>query len=191
MAAAFIEEAELVRRAQAKDMEAFEVLVNLNQRYVYNLAFRVLNDEQEARDVSQEAFVRAWLALNGFRGQSQFRSWLFRIVTNLCYNRLPGLRRQLSALGDDCLTELPSDPLQEPGPHRQVEMQEQRTFLHQKIEALPESLRMLIVLRYQEELSYEEMAQVLNLPLGTIKTGLFRAKERLREGFQILEEVNP
>jgi RNA polymerase sigma-70 factor, ECF subfamily len=186
-----INEAELVRRAQAKDMEAFEVLVNLHQRYVYNLALRVLADEQEAWDIAQETFVRAWLALKGFRGQSQFRTWLFRIATNLCYNRLPGLRRQLSALGEDCLMELPADPQQDPGPHGSMEMQEQRVFLHRKIEELPESQRLLVVLRYQEELSYEEIANVLNLPLGTIKTGLFRAKERLKESFRTYSEVLP
>src|SRR5512147_704816 len=101
----------LVQRAQKGDQEAFASLVTEHQRYIYNLALRVLRNEDEALDIAQETFVRAWTALPNFRGQSQFRTWLYRITTNLCYNRLPGLRRSLNDLGDDVASEVPeSDP---------------------------------------------------------------------------------
>lgn len=85
----------LIQRAQKGDHDAFAALVEEHQRYVYNLALRVIKDENEALDLTQETFVRAWTALPNFKGQSQFRTWLYRIVTNLCYNRLPNLRRSL------------------------------------------------------------------------------------------------
>jgi RNA polymerase sigma-70 factor (ECF subfamily) len=83
----------LIARAQRGDASAFEALVNMHAKLVYNLAFRVVNDPHEAEDLAQEAFLRAWRALPRFRGQARFSIWLYRIVTNLCYNRLPHLRR--------------------------------------------------------------------------------------------------
>lgn len=178
-------ERELVQRAQAGDPDAFAMLVAQHQRFVYNLALRAVNDAHEAEDIAQEAFVRAWRALPNFRRQSQFRTWLYRIVTNLCYNRLPRLRRELSTLGEKAL-DVPDDPARDPS--MRFEASELRAFLHQQIDALPESYRMLIVLRYQQDLSYEEIADVLSLPLGTVKTGLFRARARLREAVEGYEK---
>lgn len=173
-------EASLIQRAQKGDQDAFAALVNEHQRYVYNLALRVLRDENEALDLTQETFVRAWTALPNFRGHSQLRTWLYRITTNLCYNRLPGLRRSLADLGDDVLADIPESGHMPANPAREVESNETRKYLHQAIDRLDPNYKILIVMRYQQELSYEEIASVLNLPLGTVKTGLFRAKEKLR-----------
>lgn len=173
-------EASLIQRARKGDPEAFAELVDEHQRYVYNLALRVLKDENEALDLTQETFVRAWTALPNFRGQSRFRTWLYRIATNLCYNRLPDLRRSLTELGDDVLPDLPDTAETSPNPLREVESKETRTFLHHAIDRLDGNYKILITLRYHDELSYEEIAGLLNLPLGTVKTGLFRAKEKLR-----------
>lgn len=170
----------LIQRAQNGDPDAFSALVDEHQRYVYNLAFRVMKDENEALDLTQETFVRAWTALPNFRGQSRFRTWLFRITTNLCYNRLPNLRRSLADLGNDILPDLPETEENHSNPLRELELKETRTFLHQAIDRLDAHYKILIVMRYHEELSYEEIAGLLNLPLGTVKTGLFRAKEKLR-----------
>jgi RNA polymerase sigma-70 factor (ECF subfamily) len=180
-------ETNLIRRSQAGDREAFGLLVERHQRYVYNLALRVVGNVQEAEDLAQEAFVRAWLALPNFRLQAQFRTWLFRIVTNLCYNRLPGLRRELAELGEDCLADLPDEPAPDLDPAAGLEAGELRRTLHQRIDELPEAYRLLVVLRYQQGLSYEEIAQAASLPLGTVKTGLFRARERLRQALQAYE----
>lgn len=181
-------EPHLIQRAQNGDQEAFAVLVMEHQRYVYNLALRVLKDEEEALDLAQETFVRAWTALPNFRGGSKFRTWLYRIVTNLCYNRLPNLRRSLSELGDDVIAEAPETEIAFDNPAHGFESRELRSYLHKAIDHLDENYRLLISLRYQNELSYEEIATMLNLPLGTVKTGLFRAKEQLRRALETYQE---
>lgn len=173
-------EQSLIQRAKKGDQDAFAALVDEHQRYVYNLAFRVVKDENEALDLTQETFVRAWTALPNFRGQSQFRTWLYRITTNLCYNRLPGLRRSLADLGDDVLPDLPETGRMSSNPLREIESNEARAYLHHAIDQLDANYKILIVMRYHDELSYEEIASLLNLPLGTVKTGLFRAREKLR-----------
>jgi RNA polymerase sigma-70 factor (ECF subfamily) len=172
-------EKKLIQRAQKGDHDAFASLVDEHQRYVYNLALRVVKDENEALDLTQETFVRAWTALPNFKGQSQFRTWLYRIVTNLCYNRLPNLRRSLNDLGDDVMEDISDTNIDTPA--REFDSNETRQNLHQAIQNLDEKYRLLITLRYQNELSYDEIASTLNLPLGTVKTGIFRAKEQLRK----------
>jgi RNA polymerase sigma-70 factor, ECF subfamily len=184
------DEQAFIRRAQKGDHDAFAALVDQHQRYIYNLALRVLKDENEALDLTQETFVRAWTALPNFRGQSQFRTWLFRIATNLCYNRLPNLRRSLVELGDDVISELPETGITLNNPASGFESRELRSYLHNAIENLDENYRLLISLRYQNELSYEEIANMLNLPLGTVKTGLFRAKEQLRRALETYQEAS-
>jgi RNA polymerase sigma-70 factor, ECF subfamily len=181
-------EQHLIQRAQTGDQEAFAMLVTEHQRYVYNLALRVLKNEEEALDLAQETFVRTWTALPNFRGQSQFRTWLYRIVTNLCYNRLPKLRRSLTELGDDVIVEIPETGIDFGNPAEGVESRELRSHLHQAIDHLEENYRLLISLRYQSELSYQEIATTLNLPLGTVKNGLFRAREQLRRALEIYQE---
>ena len=178
-----------IQSAQKGDHDAFAALVEEHQRYIYNLALRVLKDENEALDLTQETFVRAWTALPNFRGQSQFRTWLYRIATNLCYNRLPNLRRSLTDLGDEVISEIPETDASLDNPAHGLESRELRSYLHNAIENLDENYRLLIVLRYQNELSYEEIAGMLNLPLGTVKTGLFRAKEHLRGALEMYREA--
>lgn len=181
-------EQELILRAQRGDTNAFADLLALHERFVYNLALRTIGDPTEAEDVAQEAFVRAWQALPNFRGGSALRTWLYRIVINLCYNRFPRLRRELNELTDNSSTNLPEPASLEANPALYSELRERRALLHCEIERLPESQRLLIVLRYQDELSYEEIASLLGLPLGTVKTGLFRAKERLRQALSVYQE---
>jgi RNA polymerase sigma-70 factor (ECF subfamily) len=176
----------LIQRAQKGDSDAFAALVDEHQRFIFNLALRLLKDENEALDLTQETFVRAWTALPNFRGQSQFRTWLYRITTNLCYNRLPNLRRSLNDLGDDVMEEIPESNFDNPA--HKFESGETRKHLYKAIDELDANYKLLITLRYQNELSYEEIASTLNLPLGTVKTGIFRAKEQLRKSLAHLEE---
>jgi RNA polymerase sigma-70 factor (ECF subfamily) len=173
-----IDDRTLARQAQRGDQEAFATLVTRHQRYVYNLAYRLLHDPQEAEDLAQEAFLRAWRGLAGFRGDSKFTTWLYRIVTNLCYNRLPRLRRQLCET-DPAELETVASP-SAPDPPSMVEAAERSAFLHRQIASLPEKYRLVITLFYLQELSYDEIAGVLDLPLGTVKTHLYRARERLQ-----------
>ncbi len=179
-------EKSLIQRAQKGNHDAFAALVEEHQHYVYNLALRVVKDENEALDLTQETFVRAWTALPHFKGQSQLRTWLYRIVTNLCYNRLPKLRRSLNDLGDDVMEDIPETNFNSPA--SEFESNETRQHLNKAIQNLDANYQLLITLRYQNELSYEEIASTLNLPLGTVKTGIFRAKEQLRKKLVQLED---
>jgi RNA polymerase sigma-70 factor (ECF subfamily) len=182
-------EAVLIQRAKAGDTTAFETLVLAHQDFVYNLALRTLGNSFEAEDVAQDAFVRAWLALPKFRQNARFRTWIYRIVVNLCYNRFPRLRRELVLLVDEDIADIP-DASEEASPVLRDEMDAQRAYLHSQIDGLPDQYRMLISLRYQDELSYKEIATITELPLGTVKTGLFRAKELLRQALLEPEEMN-
>ncbi len=182
------DERAVVQRARAGDTQAFGELVLAHQTFVYNLALRALGDSNEAQDLAQEAFLRAWQALPSFRGASSFRTWLYRIVMNLCYNRSPQLKKNLAQLDiEDQAEEWISG--QEQLPEHALEHQQMRTYLHQQIERLPETYRLLVMLRYQQDLSYEEIAEVTAMPLGSVKTGLFRAHQRLREA--LLEHTVP
>jgi RNA polymerase sigma-70 factor (ECF subfamily) len=168
---------ELVVRARQGDEAAFEQLVLRHQRYVFNLAYRVLGDYTEAEDMTQEAFVRVWRGLSGFRGQARFTTWLYRIVHNLCLNRLPGLQREL--LQTEPLEEVLADP--GPSPADLFAVREQMAFLHAQMDRLPEKYRLVLTLRYLQHLSYDEIAAALEMPMGTVKTHIHRARRLLRE----------
>jgi len=177
-------EAELVQLAQKGDTEAYAALVAMHERFVYNLALRSLGNSEDAADAAQDTFVRAWIGLPEFRGESRFRTWLYRIVLNLCINRSPRLRKDLDALTHDEFPDLPAPDTVS----ARVEQRELYEMIYHEVERLPEQYRLLISLRYQHVLTYEEIASLLSLPLGTVKTGLFRAKERLRESLTAYEE---
>lgn len=180
------DELQLIRQAQAGDTAAFAALVERHGQFVYNLALRTLNNSEEAEDIAQETFLRAWQSLSRFRADSQIRTWLYRITTNLCYNRLPKLRADFEALD-------PTDELLPEGDTRSVETRmvsaELREDIYQAVDALPEHYRLLITLRHNEGYSYEEIAAITELPLGTVKTGLFRARRQLREALAAYEEM--
>jgi len=182
-----LDERELIARARAGDARAFEGLVNMHAQAVYNVALRVLRDPVEAEDVAQEAFVRAWRALPRFRADARLSTWLYRIATNLCYDRLPRLRSQLLALGEvdgdsggpDPLVDETADEAQDA--EEIMLAAELRGRIHAAVDALPESYRILITLRHVEDLSYAEVAAITGLPLGTVKIGIFRARRLLRQ----------
>jgi len=168
----------IVARAQQGDPAAFEALVDMHAQYVYNLALRVVQNPAEAEDLAQEAFLRAWRGLPAFRGQSKFSTWLYRIVTNLCYNHLPRIKRELASLVPD--EEAIGLPDEYQSPEQSVLNAELRTHLHNVIEGLPESFRLLVTLRHLQGMSYKEISKVTGMPLGTVKTGLYRARQMLK-----------
>ena len=152
-----MDEKGLVRQARRGDDRAFEELITQNAQYVFNLAIRLLDDPREAEDLTQEAFIRAWRALPNFRSESSFRTWLYRIVTNLCFDRLPKLKKDLSALEVDETIDLPVDFI---SPEGRLLSKELELELQKAIGELPESYRLLITLRHLQELSYTEIAEV-------------------------------
>ncbi|MCK5920849.1 MAG: sigma-70 family RNA polymerase sigma factor, partial [Methylococcales bacterium] len=146
-------------------------------QFVYNLALRTLSNAQEAEDMTQEAFVRVWRYLPKYKATAKFQTWLYRIVINLCYNRLPHLKRDLSALETDegVLTTQKQDSAETK--LLTAELNEQLTIA---IAALPETYRLLITLRHLQNMRYAEIAAVTQMPLGTVKTGIFRARRALQ-----------
>ena len=180
-----VTEQELVSAAKAGDQQAFEQLVQDNQNRIYSLAVRLAGDREEAFDLAQEAFVKAWQGLPAFQGESSFATWIYRLATNVCidYLRKQKRRRQVESevsLDDEELswTE-PADWSQDP--HRQLERSEQGRALARGLEALPEQQRQILVLRELSGLSYQASAEKLNLDLGTVKSRIARARMALRK----------
>ncbi|MDJ0753520.1 MAG: sigma-70 family RNA polymerase sigma factor [Ardenticatenaceae bacterium] len=172
--------------ARQGDTAAFEKLIDRHGLYIYNLALRLVSNPTEAEDIAQEAFIRVWKGLPRFRGDANFKTWLYRIVTNVCYSRLPQIKRELQALDPS------DDHLAIPARLQPVEQillnQELSERLNREMALLPESYRLLLALRHLQEMSYDEIAAVTGMPLGTVKTGIFRARRQLRAALLRQEE---
>src|SRR5258705_408222 len=165
-------------RLRAGDVPAFEELVMTYQHRVFGVALRMLGSRAEAEEVAQEAFVRAHRALGEFRGDAKLSTWLYAITSRLCLNRLASGERRMTRQGEDALLRL-SDA--GPRPDAALERRELESALGRAIAELPEDRRILVVLRHIEGLSYEEIAQVLELELGTVRSRLHRARADLKE----------
>jgi RNA polymerase sigma-70 factor, ECF subfamily len=165
-------------RLRAGDAPAFEELVMTYQHRVFGVALRMLGNRAEAEEVAQEAFVRAHRALGDFRGDAKLSTWLYAITSRLCLNRLASGERRMARQGEDALLRL-SDA--GPRPDAALERRELETALGRAIAELPEDRRIVVVLRDLEGLSYEEIAQVLELELGTVRSRLYRARADLKE----------
>ncbi len=178
------EEARLVREIRAGDGDAFETLVREHQTRVYNLALRMTGNEEDALDISQETFLKAWRTLGKYRGDCSLGSWLYRIASNLSIDLLrKNKRRQTEKVvslddpgEDDRPLELP-DLREEP--QTILEREENRRAVWECLEKLPEEQKIILVLRDVNGLSYEEIAASMGLELGTVKSRIFRAREKL------------
>ena len=177
------EELAIVRRVQACDVNAYENLVAAYEKTVYNLALRMVGNAQDAEDMAQEAFLKAYNSLDSFRGESKFSVWLYRIVSNVCLDFLRKKnRRQTYSLSveDDDGEEAQLDiPDEEQSPEALLEKKLTRDAVRRGLEQLPEDSRQILLLREIQGLSYEEIAQVLNLEAGTVKSRIFRARKKL------------
>ena len=172
----------LVERAQKGDSRAFELLVSKYQRRLTRLLFRFVKDEHEVNDVAQEAFIKAYRALPNFRGDSAFYTWLYRIAINTAKNFLVVNGRQPVIQGSLATDEGELLDLTEQMPdYRTPETDLLNREIIQTVDAavagLPEELRQAITLREMEGLSYEEIAQTMNCPIGTVRSRIFRARE--------------
>jgi RNA polymerase sigma-70 factor, ECF subfamily len=179
----------LARRAAAGDTGAFDALVTLFGGRVFAVAFRMLQDRAEAEDLAQEVFVALYHALPTFRGESRLSTWIYRITRNRCLNRMKFLKRRhvgaLADIDDPAVARGVSDPDTESkaarDPAKKLENRELSATLEKHLLALPEEQRILVILRDLEDLSYEEIAEVTGLPLGTVKSRLHRARAELAE----------
>jgi RNA polymerase sigma-70 factor, ECF subfamily len=183
----------LVQRVQKGDKTAFDLLVRKYQHKVVKLVTRYLRDPSDAEDVAQEAFIKAYRAIPQFRGDSAFYTWLYRIAINTAKNAIVSRDRNPVEFDLDLQNVEESNSMQmrladAETPESLLQTEEIRTTVNQAIEALPEDLRTAIVLRELEGLSYEDIAQAMDCPVGTVRSRIFRAREaidkRLSEVFE-------
>jgi RNA polymerase sigma-70 factor (ECF subfamily) len=181
---------QLVQRVQKGDKSAFDLLVLKYQHRVLKLVSRFVNDAAEAQDVAQEAFLKAYRALPSFRGDSAFYTWLYRIAINTAKNTLVSNRRRPVDFDLDLQDPEQYDrhaKLKEVDTPEGVLLTEEiRLVIERAMEQLPEDLRTAIVLREIEGLSYEEIAEAMDCPVGTVRSRIFRAREAIDKRLQPL-----
>ena len=169
-----LEDVALVRRSQSGDREAFSELVRRHQNLVYNVSYRFMRDSAQAEDMAQEAFLKAYRLLHGFRGDCSFTTWMYRVTSSVCLTELSRRKRRGEVempreTGDNLAT---------------TEMAPEETDLKEQIRRcvtyLSDRYATIITLYYLNGSSYDEIAQVMDVPLGTLKTWMFRARKQLR-----------
>ena len=191
-----MDEQTLIRAAQRGDLEAFNELVLLYQDFLFRVALNILGDEDTAADAMQQALISAFRNLKAFRGGS-LRSWLSRITVNACYDELRRIARAKDVplqIYDDYGDEMgPASWLIDPGfsPEEQVEQSDLVEALQKSLETLPEHYRLVAQLVDVEGFSYEETAVALDLPVGTVKSRLARARDALRNSLQRYPDLIP
>ncbi|NLT96446.1 MAG: sigma-70 family RNA polymerase sigma factor [Clostridia bacterium] len=179
-------EEELITRSQNGDIDAFEELVARYERKVYAIAYRFMGNPEDASDLAQEAFLKAFQSINGFRQEASFSTWICRIVSNVCRDQLRKAKRQShNSLDEDVWLEEGSVKKQlqdaKPTPDELYERKELNEYLQGLINNLSPEYKMVVVLRDIQGYSYEEIAQILDCSLGTVKSRLNRARKALRD----------
>ena len=181
----------LIRRAQRGDADAFEQLLLEHQKNVYNLCYRMAGNPDDAMDLSQETFLRAWRCLDQYQFASAFSTWLYRLCSNICIDFLRRRRRQQTAPltfeDADGEEQTYAVPDAQPLPEEQVELKLTRETLAAAMAQLLPEHRAVLQLRVVNEMSYEQIADVLDIQIGTVKSRLSRARNQLKK---ILERGN-
>ena len=177
------QEAAVIRQVLAGDVNAYEKLVIEYEKNVYNLALRMTGNQEDAADMAQEAFIKAFNSLENFRGDSKFSVWLYRIVSNVCLDFLRKKNRRPTVSlsmeddgGEDVQLELPDESQ---SPDTLLEQKMTREAVQRGLETLPEDHRQILLLREIQGLSYEEIGEALSLEAGTVKSRIFRARKKL------------
>lgn len=171
----------LIKRAQRGDSDAFEELVSPYESRIYAICLRIMGNREDALDCAQDAMLRIFRALGEYRFQAAFTTWLFRITTNVCLDALRRQRVRPSTSLDALMDEGYSPPDPQASPEEALSERERMQTIREGIAMLPADMRAALVLRDIQGLSYEEVAQILHLNLGTVKSRISRARERLRK----------
>lgn len=177
-------EEEIIELCKQGDREAFNRLMEIYQNRVFNIAYGMLSDYEDAKDASQEIFIRVFRSIGLFKGQSSFTTWLYVICRNICNDHLRKRRKQGVNVSiyddgeDGGATEIKSE---EPTPEEHVELSERQAAVRDAIDELKREYREVIIYSDIEQLSYDEVAKILKCPVGTVKSRLNRARNALRE----------
>lgn len=174
-----------IKQVLKGDQSAFADIVSLYQHKLYQVCYRMLGNKQESEDIAQEAFVRAYTNLHTFDQKRKFSTWLYRIATNLCIDRIrkkkPDTYLDAEVTGTDGLTMYSQIATDDQLPEETIVQLELQERIQYEIGRLPDKYRSVIVLKYMEELSLQEISEILDMPLGTVKTRIHRGREALRK----------
>ena len=179
-----MDEKTVIHAVKAGDTEAYGQIVRAYEKQIYNLCLRMVSDPVDAEDLAQEAFVKAWQGLEFYKFEAAFSTWLYRLTTNLCIDflrkkkRRPSVSMTVEEDGETSEMEFPDRAL---SPEEEILRRERQRMLSEAMETLDEEGRAIITLRVVDELSYEQIARVLDVKVGTVKSRLARARERLRK----------
>jgi RNA polymerase sigma-70 factor (ECF subfamily) len=181
------DDALLVDASKRGDQDAFAQLVQRYQRRIFNLVFRILQQYDEASEITQETFLAAWQGLPSFRGEARFPTWLYRIAYNCSLKQLEHRKRdqalQAAIQAEQVLQHI-DDSMHADAV---LEAHDRQAMIQEQISNLPAKYRIVLVLRHLQEMTYEEMAEALTMPIGTIKTHLFRARNLLKERLEAFD----
>jgi RNA polymerase sigma-70 factor (ECF subfamily) len=181
------DETALVAASKRGDQDAFAQLVQQHQRRVFNLVFRMLQEYEEADEVTQEAFLAAWQGLPSFRGDARFSTWLYRIAYNCALKQLEQRKRdkalQVAVASEQIIAHANSANQID----AELEAHTRSEIVREHLSHLPAKYRIVLVLRHLQDMTYEEMAEILTMPIGTIKTHLFRARNLLKERLEMFD----
>ncbi|KAB2332169.1 RNA polymerase sigma factor SigW [Cytobacillus depressus] len=173
-----------IKQVLKGDQDAYAEIVEIYKEKVYMICYRMLGNRHESEDIAQEAFLRAYVNIHSFNINLKFSSWLYRIATNLCIDRIrkkkPDYYLDAEVAGTDGLTMYSQIAADTNLPEEDLESLELQETIQREISKLPEKYRTVIVLKYIEELSLNEISKILDLPLGTVKTRIHRGREALR-----------
>ena len=177
------EEQRWIAAARNGDQESFEKLVRLYEKRVFSLTSRMCRNSADAEEAAQEAFLAAWQALPAFRGDASFATWLYRLVSNACVDilRREGRHQVMAGPSLDDEESSPEPPDKSPSPHALAERAELRRQIEAGLAALPPEYRQVLILREIHQCTYDEIAQISSIDLGTVKSRINRGRKRLRK----------
>lgn len=185
-----MDEGDLIKASQQGDINAFNQLVLTHQQTVYNLAYRIIGEAEEAEDVTQDVFISAYRGLPKFRGGS-FKGWLLRIATNSCYDRIRHHRRHPQTSLEETVIEDGGPVSSETSPDEHALRQELASYIQRGLASLPPEMRVVVVLSDVQDMSYDDIAKITRSSLGTVKSRLSRGRAHLRDYLLQQRELLP
>jgi RNA polymerase sigma-70 factor, ECF subfamily len=176
-----LDDTALVAAAVAGDTAAFDELVTRHRRSVYQVCYRFVNHHEDAADLTQDTFVRAWKALGSFRGQARFSTWIYRIAVNVCLNRVSLKTPKTDVVDFDLVADQ-----REPAPGAAIDAAERQAMVRAAVKSLPPRQRTALILRTYHELSHQEVADIVGTSVGAVKANVFHALANLKKRLEPL-----